>query len=154
VKQAGVVSGERAARGTRPLGLTEVSPARGFDRDQDPGLRARVARAFRSVARFLGRVVGSLEGNGAKGLGPRKYSEVVRRRTTAWLVGHRGWIMTRVLDPRMSKPARERVLHLSRRLAELDAWQDSSVKLVAQEAIRAEIARVGREMVELEWKWI
>jgi hypothetical protein len=55
VKQAGVVSGERAARGTRPLGLTEVSPARGFDRDQDPGLRARVARAFRSVARFLGR---------------------------------------------------------------------------------------------------
>ena len=62
--------------------------------------------------------------------------------------------MTRVLDPRMSKPARERVLQLSRRLAELDAWQDSSVKLVAQEAIRAEIARVGREMVELEWKWI
>jgi GGDEF domain-containing protein len=55
-KQAGVVSGERAARGTRPLGLTEVSPARGFDRDQDPGLGARVARAFRSVARFLGRV--------------------------------------------------------------------------------------------------
>jgi hypothetical protein len=54
----------------------------------------------------------------------------------------------------MSKPARERVLHLTRRLAELDAWQDSSVKLVAQEAIRAEIARVGREMVELEWKWI
>jgi hypothetical protein len=62
--------------------------------------------------------------------------------------------MTRVLDSRMSKPARERVLHLTRRLAELDAWQDSSVKLVAQEAIRAEIARVGREMVELEWKWI
>ena len=62
--------------------------------------------------------------------------------------------MTRVLDPRMPKPARERVLHLRRRLAELDAWQDSSVKLVAQEALRAEIARVGQEMVELEWRWI
>jgi hypothetical protein len=54
----------------------------------------------------------------------------------------------------MPRPARERVLHLRRRLAELDAWQDSSVKLVAQEAVRAEIARVGREMLELEWRWI
>ena len=62
--------------------------------------------------------------------------------------------MTRVLDARMPRPARERVLHLRRRLAELDAWQDSSVKLVAQEAVRAEIAGVGREMLELEWRWI
>ena len=44
------------AEKTRALGLTEVSPARAFDRDQYPGFRARVARAFRSVARFLGRV--------------------------------------------------------------------------------------------------
>ena len=62
--------------------------------------------------------------------------------------------MTRVLDARMPRPAHERFLHLRRRLAELDAWQDSSVKLVAQEAVRAEIARVGREMLELEWRWI
>jgi len=54
----------------------------------------------------------------------------------------------------MPRPARERVLHLRRRLAELDAWQDGAVKLVAQEAVRAEIARVGQEMVELEWRWI
>jgi hypothetical protein len=62
--------------------------------------------------------------------------------------------MTRVLDPRMATRARERVQHLRRRLAELDAWQNSSVKLIAQEAVRAEIARVGREMAELEWRWI
>ena len=62
--------------------------------------------------------------------------------------------MTRVFDPRMPKPARDRVLHLRRRLAELDAWPDSSVKLVAQEAVRAEIARVGRDLIELEWRWI
>ena len=57
-KQAGVAVGERAARGTRPLGLTEASPARGSDRDQDPGLSALVAGAFRRVGRFLGRVDG------------------------------------------------------------------------------------------------
>lgn len=62
--------------------------------------------------------------------------------------------MTRVLDPRMPACARERVLHLRRRLAEVEAWQNSSVKLIAQEAVRAEMARVGQEMVELEWRWI
>ena len=39
------------------------------------------------------------------------------------------------------------------REGQLEAWQDGSVKEVAQEAVREEIARVGREMVELEWRW-
>jgi hypothetical protein len=48
----------------------------------------------------------------------------------------------------------DRVLRgLRRRLAELEAWTDGSVKAVAQDAVREEIARVGREMVELEWRW-
>lgn len=42
---------------------------------------------------------------------------------------------------------------LRRRLAELEAWQDSTIKNLAQGAVRAEMARVGREMVELEWRW-
>jgi hypothetical protein len=42
---------------------------------------------------------------------------------------------------------------LRRRLAEVEAWADGAIKDVAQEAVRAEMARVGREMVELEWRW-
>ena len=42
---------------------------------------------------------------------------------------------------------------LRRRLVELEAWQDSAVKGLAQEAVREEMARVGRKMVELEWRW-
>ncbi len=42
---------------------------------------------------------------------------------------------------------------LRRRLGEVEAWADGAIKDVAQEAVRAEMARVGREMVELEWRW-
>jgi len=65
----------------------------------------------------------------------------------------KGWAVTEVLAPRMPTAASDLVLRLRRRLAELEAWQDGSVKEVAQEAVREEIARIGREMVELEWRW-
>jgi len=65
----------------------------------------------------------------------------------------KGWPMTEVFEPWMPTTASDRVLHLRRRLVELEAWRDGSVKDVAQEAVREEIARVGREMVELEWRW-
>ena len=39
------------------------------------------------------------------------------------------------------------------RLAEVEAWADGAVKDVAQEAVRQEMARVGRERLELEWRW-
>ena len=42
---------------------------------------------------------------------------------------------------------------LQRRLVELEAWQDSAVKGLAQEAAREEMAHVGRKMVELGWRW-
>jgi hypothetical protein len=42
---------------------------------------------------------------------------------------------------------------LRRRLAELDGWKDGPVKDLGREAVRAELARVGRAMVELEWRW-
>lgn len=42
---------------------------------------------------------------------------------------------------------------LRRRLAEIEAWADGAVKDVAQEAVREEMARVGRERLELEWRW-
>ena len=42
---------------------------------------------------------------------------------------------------------------LRRRLAEVEAWADGAVKDVAQAAVREEMARVGREMVALEWRW-
>jgi hypothetical protein len=42
---------------------------------------------------------------------------------------------------------------LQRRLAELDGWNDGPVKDLGREAVRAELARVGRAMVELEWRW-
>jgi hypothetical protein len=45
------------------------------------------------------------------------------------------------------------IVRLRRRLAELESWQDGSVKAVAQEAVRAEITRLGRELTELEWRW-
>src|SRR5262249_17684865 len=42
---------------------------------------------------------------------------------------------------------------LQRRVAELDGWNDGPVKDLGREAVRAELARVGRAMVELEWRW-
>jgi hypothetical protein len=61
--------------------------------------------------------------------------------------------MTEVLEPRMPTAPSDVVRRLRRRLTELEAWQDGSVKEVALGAVREEIARVGREMVELEWRW-
>ena len=42
---------------------------------------------------------------------------------------------------------------LRRRLAEIEVWADGAVKDVAQEAVRQEMARLGRERLELEWRW-
>ena len=42
---------------------------------------------------------------------------------------------------------------LRHRLAELDGWNDGPVKDLGRAAVRAELARVGRAMVELEWRW-
>ena len=42
---------------------------------------------------------------------------------------------------------------LRRRLAEIEVWADGAVKAVAQEAVREEMARVGRERLALEWRW-
>jgi hypothetical protein len=39
------------------------------------------------------------------------------------------------------------------RLAELEGWKDGPVKDLGREAVRAELARVGRAMLELEWRW-
>ena len=54
----------------------------------------------------------------------------------------------------MARVAGDGVLSgLRHRLAELETWTDGSVKDVARQVLRAEMARVGREMVELEWRW-
>ena len=42
---------------------------------------------------------------------------------------------------------------LRRRLAELEGWKDGPVKDLGREAVQAELARVGRAMLELEWRW-
>jgi GGDEF domain-containing protein len=57
-KKAGVASGERAARGTRPRGLAEVAGTPGSGPQTAPGLVSRVAAAFDAVRRFLGRADG------------------------------------------------------------------------------------------------
>ena len=49
---------EAAASGLRTAKQAGVAPARGSERDRDPGLSALVALVFRRVARFLGRVDG------------------------------------------------------------------------------------------------
>jgi hypothetical protein len=60
----------------------------------------------------------------------------------------------------MSKDARtlaacdEALGGLRRRLAELDAWTDGPVKDVGRAAVRQELARVGRELAELEWRLV
>jgi hypothetical protein len=63
--------------------------------------------------------------------------------------------MTGDREPRTATAAGDRILRaLRRQLAELEAWTDGAVKDVAKEALREEMARVGREMVELEWRWV
>ena len=42
---------------------------------------------------------------------------------------------------------------LGRRMAEVEAWADGAVKDVAHEAVREEMARIGRQRIELEWRW-
>ncbi len=62
--------------------------------------------------------------------------------------------MTEGVEARTPTPARDQALSvLRRRLAELEAWKDSAVKDVAQGAVLEQMARLGREMVELEWRW-
>jgi hypothetical protein len=62
--------------------------------------------------------------------------------------------MDRMVDTRTTTAACDRILRaLRRRLAEVEAWTDGAVKAVAREAVREEMARVGRERLELEWRW-
>lgn len=62
--------------------------------------------------------------------------------------------MAGVVDTSMTTAACERILQdLRRRLAEVEAWTDGAVKAVAQEAVREEMTRVGRERLEREWRW-
>jgi hypothetical protein len=61
--------------------------------------------------------------------------------------------MARVPEARTLTACDRALRGLRRRLAELEAWQDGTVKDLAQGAVREEMARVGREMVELEWRW-
>ena len=53
----------------------------------------------------------------------------------------------------MPTRACDRLRGLRLRLAELESWNDGAIKEVALAALRAELARVGQEMVELEWRW-
>jgi len=63
--------------------------------------------------------------------------------------------MTGDREPRTAMAAGDRILRaLRRQLAELEAWTDGAVKDVAKEALREEMARVGREMTELEWRCV
>lgn len=62
--------------------------------------------------------------------------------------------MDGVVDTSMTTAASDRILRALRsRLAEVEAWADGAVKAVAQEAVREEMARVGRERLEREWRW-
>ena len=62
--------------------------------------------------------------------------------------------MNERIDAPAAAAALEQVLRaLRRRLAEVEAWSDSAVKDVAQEAVREEMTRIGRERAELEWRW-
>lgn len=57
-KHAGIAIGERAVRGARPRGLASAVTPRASVGRRQPGLGARVAAAFRSLRRFLGRAEG------------------------------------------------------------------------------------------------
>ena len=62
--------------------------------------------------------------------------------------------MNEGVDTRAAAPACDQILRaLRRRRAEIEAWADGAVKDVAQEAVRQEMARLGRERLELEWRW-
>jgi hypothetical protein len=61
--------------------------------------------------------------------------------------------MTEVEKARITTAECDRILRgLHRRLAVLEAWKDGPVKDAAQDVVREEMARVGREMVELGWR--
>ena len=62
--------------------------------------------------------------------------------------------MEGMVDTRMTTATCDLILRaLRRRLAEVEAWTDGAVKAVAQEAVREEMARLGRERLEREWRW-
>ena len=62
--------------------------------------------------------------------------------------------MNERVDTPAAAAACDQILRALRcRLAEVEAWADGAVKDVAQEAVRQEMARVGRERLELEWRW-
>ena len=62
--------------------------------------------------------------------------------------------MDGVVDTSKTTAACDRILRALRsRLAEVEAWADGAIKDVAQKAVREEMARVGRERLEREWRW-
>src|SRR5262245_223236 len=64
-----------------------------------------------------------------------------------------GGAMTAAFEAKRSAACDGVLRGLRRRLAGLEGWTDGPVKAVAREALREEMARLGRELVELEWGW-
>jgi hypothetical protein len=62
--------------------------------------------------------------------------------------------MSEVVDTRTEAAACDRILRALRlRLADVEGWAEGAIKDVAQAALREEMARVGRQRLELEWRW-
>jgi hypothetical protein len=62
--------------------------------------------------------------------------------------------MKEAVEAQTATSASDRVLgSLRRRLAELEAWEDGPVKELARGAVQEEMTRVGRQLMELEWRW-
>jgi hypothetical protein len=62
--------------------------------------------------------------------------------------------MSEVVDTRTEAAACDRILRgLRLRLVEVEGWAEGAIRDVAQVAVREEMARVGRERLELEWRW-
>jgi hypothetical protein len=63
--------------------------------------------------------------------------------------------MSQVLDTRTEPVACDGILRTLRlRLAEVEGWAEGAIRDVAQAALREEMARVGRERIEREWRWV
>jgi Glu-tRNA(Gln) amidotransferase subunit E-like FAD-binding protein len=63
-------------------------------------------------------------------------------------------VVNEQVDTPAAAAACDQVLRaLRRRMVEVEAWADGAVKDVAQEAVREEVARIGRQRTELEWRW-
>jgi hypothetical protein len=63
-------------------------------------------------------------------------------------------VVNEQVDTPAAAAACDQVLRaLRRRMAEVEGWADGGIKDVAQGAVREEMARIGRQRIELEWRW-